>query len=137
MQITQIRQRKTEPVLIPFTRPSEDEKLDRIYRNCRSKINLYTRSTGFETLTQFLTLAEEVEEIEASESQTRVEQPRQQQLRPDVCMRCGRTGHAARTCGNLDLRKERHENNRILQTGIGKRSRSEQLKLRLKAQAAT
>ncbi|XP_043862621.1 uncharacterized protein LOC122756597 [Drosophila santomea] len=75
MQITQLRQRESEPVreyamslrkLKQFTKLSEEQKLDRIYQNCRSKIKLYTRRTGFETLTQFLKLAEEVEEIEAS-----------------------------------------------------------------------
>ncbi|XP_043660749.1 uncharacterized protein LOC122625004 [Drosophila teissieri] len=109
MQITQLRQRESEPVreyamslrkLMRFTKLSEDQKLDRIYRSCRSKIKLCTRRAGFETLTQFLKLAEEVEEIEASEGQTGVEQPRQQRVQAEICMRCGETGHAARTCNN-------------------------------------
>lgn len=106
-QIAQLRQREDEPVreyamglrkLMRFTKLSEEEKLDRIYRNCRSKIKLYTRRAGFESLTQFLKLAEEVEEIESSER--RIAQPAQPQLRPDICMRCGGTGHVARACTN-------------------------------------
>ncbi|KAH8238231.1 hypothetical protein KR032_001316 [Drosophila birchii] len=68
-QIAQMRQRENEPVreyaielrkLMRFTKLSEGEKLDRVYKNCRSKIKLYTRRNGFSTLTEFLKLAEEV-----------------------------------------------------------------------------
>nr|XP_041632323.1 activity-regulated cytoskeleton associated protein 1-like [Drosophila kikkawai] len=107
-QIAQLKQWDSEPVreyamglrkLMRFTKLSEEEKLDRIFNNCRSKIKLYTRRSGFRSLTEFLKLAEEVEEIEAAD-QTRHNQPAQQQIRPEICMRCGGTGHAARTCGN-------------------------------------
>nr|XP_041633407.1 activity-regulated cytoskeleton associated protein 1-like [Drosophila kikkawai] len=107
-QIAQLKQRDSEPVreyamglrkLMRFTKLSEEEKLDRIFNNCRSKIKLYTRRAGFRSLTEFLKLAEEVEEIEAAD-QPRHNQPAQQQIRPEICMRCGGTGHAARTCGN-------------------------------------
>ncbi|XP_043659937.1 activity-regulated cytoskeleton-associated protein-like [Drosophila teissieri] len=106
-QIAQLRQRENEPAreyamslrkLMRFAKFSEAEKLDWVYKNCRSKLKLYTRRNGFTTLTEFLKLAEEVEEIEQTEAQTGQAGP--QALRPEICMRCGGTGHTARTCGN-------------------------------------
>nr|XP_041632398.1 activity-regulated cytoskeleton associated protein 1-like [Drosophila kikkawai] len=91
-QITQLKQRDSEPVreyamglrkLMRFTKLSEEEKLDRIFNNCRSKIKLYTRRSGFRSMTEFLKLAEEVEEIEAAD-RTRHNQPAQQQIRPEI-----------------------------------------------------
>ncbi|XP_041566664.1 activity-regulated cytoskeleton-associated protein-like [Drosophila elegans] len=106
-QITQLRQRETELTreyamnlrkLMRFTEYLEETKLDRIYRNCRSKIKLYTRRSGFKT--EFLRLAEEVEEIETMEGTNRPITTGNQNLTSEICMRCGGTGHAARTCTN-------------------------------------
>ncbi|XP_041675702.1 activity-regulated cytoskeleton associated protein 1-like [Drosophila eugracilis] len=78
VQIGQLRQKEGEPTrtyamelrkLLRFPDYSEEEKMDRIYKNCRSKIKLYERRSGFSSLTEFLTLAEEVEEVEAAERQ--------------------------------------------------------------------
>ncbi|XP_044315245.1 activity-regulated cytoskeleton-associated protein-like [Drosophila rhopaloa] len=106
-QIAQMKQRETEPVreyaiglrkLMQFTKLSEEAKLDRVYRNSRSKIKLYARRAGFNSLTEFLKLTEEVEGIEA-EDRTQSSQT-VQQLRPEICMRCGGTGHGPRTSNN-------------------------------------
>ncbi|XP_041673748.1 uncharacterized protein LOC121529819 [Drosophila eugracilis] len=109
LKIGQLRQKEGEPTrayamelrkLMRFTSYSEKEKLDRIYKNCRSKIKLYAQRSGFASLTEFLTLAEEVEEIEATENQGHPAETRSHGLRPEICMRCGGTGHATRACGN-------------------------------------
>ncbi|XP_044315246.1 activity-regulated cytoskeleton-associated protein-like [Drosophila rhopaloa] len=106
-QIAQMKQRETEPVreyaiglrkLMQFTKLLEEAKLDRVYRNSRSKIKLYARRAGFNSLTEFLKLTEEVEGIEA-EDRTQSSQT-VQQLRPEICMRCGGTGHGPRTSNN-------------------------------------
>ncbi|XP_041675221.1 activity-regulated cytoskeleton associated protein 1-like [Drosophila eugracilis] len=101
LKIGQLRQREREPTrayamelrkLMRFTCYSEEEKLDKIYKNCRSKIKLYARRSGFASLTEFLTLAEEVEEIEAADTQGQPAEARGHRLRPEICMRCGGTG---------------------------------------------
>ncbi|KAH8307511.1 hypothetical protein KR059_002235, partial [Drosophila kikkawai] len=89
-QIQQRRQGETEPTrgfamelmqMMRFADYTAEEKLNCIYRNCRSQTKLYTRRAGFKTLPEFLKLAEVVEMIEAES----FDQP-QHRLDPEICM---------------------------------------------------
>ncbi|XP_041673822.1 activity-regulated cytoskeleton-associated protein-like [Drosophila eugracilis] len=86
VKIGQLRQKEGDPTrtyamelrkLMRFTIYSEEEKLDRIFKNCRSKIKLYARRSGFASL---------LEEIEAAERQGQPAEARGHRLRPEICM---------------------------------------------------
>ncbi|XP_070143586.1 trichohyalin-like [Drosophila kikkawai] len=88
-QIQHRRQGETEPTrgfamelmqMMRFAEYTAEEKLNRIYLNCRSQIKLYTRRSGFKTLPEFLKLAEVVEMIEAES----FDQP-QHRLDQEIC----------------------------------------------------
>ncbi|XP_041564487.1 uncharacterized protein LOC121467232 [Drosophila elegans] len=122
-QITQLRQRETEPTreyamnlrkLMRFTEYSEETNLDRIYRNCRSKIKLYTRRSGFKTLTEFL---RKPELAVGNLHKMRRNRARRKNL------------HKPPKTVLLGMRQKWNKNNGMLPSWSGKRQRPEQVTL--------
>lgn len=85
---------------------SEEQKLERIFRNADPKYHLYIRRRDFSSLPELLDLAEEYEGIQIYKPNDREyhrmvaeEQPARINVR-DACRRCGQSGHFAARCRN-------------------------------------
>ncbi|XP_033237356.1 uncharacterized protein [Drosophila pseudoobscura] len=118
-QVAERKQAETETVrdyvqeirkLMRFGTYTEQKKLEIIYQNCRLPLKLYVKRREFQTLSEFIIIAEEFEKIETDAGHSKVtgrqwnypqnDQPAWQrtQYRQRKCQICGNYGHEARTC---------------------------------------
>ncbi|XP_037811072.1 uncharacterized protein LOC119603190 [Lucilia sericata] len=83
---------------------SEEQKLQRIFQNALPDYQWYIKRKDFSSLAELITLAEDLESIPSTHSQTRVENPRalaSTTIGPENnCYRCGNPGHYAASCSS-------------------------------------
>lgn len=90
---------------------SDEQKLERIFRNSRTELQLYVKRQDFCNLSGLVALAEEFEAIVATRAPPRPREERNRLLVQDTarinpqtaCRRCGQEGHFARNCRNTRI----------------------------------